>query len=69
MQGLKWKRVEPSWVELGRLKQQTGTSQVKMRLMMLMMMRKRMRVKMMRELIVVDQSRCHSCETKLREFG
>ena len=31
LQGFKWKRVEPSWVELGKLKQQTGTSQVKMR--------------------------------------
>ena len=69
LQGLKWKRVEPSWVELGRLKQKTGTSQVKMRLMMLMMMRKRMTVKMMRELIAVYWSRCHLCETTLREFG
>ena len=32
LQGFKWKRVEPSWVELGKLKQQTGTSQVKMML-------------------------------------
>ena len=48
LQGFKWKRVEPSWVELGKLKQQTGTSQVKMMLMMRRRRRrKKMRVKMM----------------------
>ena len=28
LQGLKWRREEPSLTELGRLKEQTGTSQV-----------------------------------------
>ena len=27
-QGLKWRREEPSWTELGKLKEQAGTSQV-----------------------------------------
>ena len=26
-QGLKWRREEPSWTELGKLKEQAGTSQ------------------------------------------
>ena len=27
-QGLEWRREEPSWTELGKLKEQAGTSQV-----------------------------------------